>query len=323
MNISIDKTLPVSLQAQIVGVIEYGIMAGTFHHDAALPSVRALGKTLGVAQLTVSHAYNTLKKMGLIETIPGKGTYVVRERQAQLLDDQVEEIRQRFQQLLAEGENLGLSPSFFIGLLNHDASGIVTLPFEVAFIGNSNRINQCYLEAIQQALSLRLSADSFTFLEFDKLPDETLAKYSLYITIPHCIPRLRQRLAGEVPVYAPYLIPSEDTRTQLASLPADSRVLLISRFENFIPSMLEGVKSFAPHLGELKVLTADDDALEQALQIWPVVIYSTGCHSQLQELPAAKVMFEYRHTPEPRYLRDILSPALHQCAQKSIRAKKG
>ncbi|EMW0827704.1 GntR family transcriptional regulator [Klebsiella pneumoniae] len=315
MKISIDKTLPVSLQAQIVGAIEYGIMAGTFHHDAALPSVRALGKELGVAQLTVSHAYHVLKEMGLIETIPGKGTYVMRERQALHLDHQVSELRHRFQTLLADAENLGLSPSFFVGMLNRESAGMTDLPYSVAFVGNSNRINQSYLATIQETLNLTLKADSYTFHEFDALPESTLQNYRLCITIPHCIPRLKQRLPPSVPVYAPYLIPSEETRTKLASLATDSPVLLVSRFENFIPAMLEGVKSYAPHLGDLRIITLDDDGLEQALTAQDVVIYSTGCHSFLQQFPPRKMMFEYRHTPEPRYLRDILSPALHQCAQ--------
>lgn len=319
MKISIDKTLPVSLQAQIIGAIEYGIMAGAFHHDAALPSVRALGKALGVAQLTISHAYNALKMMGLIETIPGKGTYVVRERQVQLLDHQVEEVRQRFRQLLTEGEALGLSPAFFIGLLNQETPATLNLLFTVAFVGNSNRINQSYLDAIRQILNLSFTADSYTFHEFDALPEQALTKYALYITIPHCIPRLRQRLPDATPVYAPYLIPAESTRTQLASLPVDSLVLLVSRFENFIPAMLEGVKSFAPHLGKIQVITLDDEALPQTLKAYRIVIYSTGCHSFLRQFPAAEVMFEYRHTPEPRYLRDILSPGLHQCGQKNTR----
>lgn len=321
MKISIDRTLPVSIQAQIVGAIEYGIMAGSYHHDAALPSVRALGKMLGVAQLTVSHSYNTLKKMGLIETIPGKGAYVVHERKVQVLDNQVESLRQRFQQLLVDGEALGLSPSFFIGLLNQKTQETLDLPFKVAFVGNSNRINQSYLDTIRKTLSLNIEADSYTFHKFDELQDEVLAQYPLYLTIPHCIPRLRRRLKEEIQIYAPYLLPSENTRMRLASLPEESRVLLISRFENFIPAMLEGVRNFAPHLGEIKVITLDDDGLQKALTAWPVVIYSTGCHSYLQQFPTSEVMFEYRHTPEPRYLREILLPALHQYIQNRLKQK--
>ncbi|WP_202300799.1 GntR family transcriptional regulator [Dryocola clanedunensis] len=318
MKISIDKTLPVALQAQIVGAIEYGIMAGDFRHDAALPSVRALGKALGVAQLTVSHAYGTLKAMGLIETIPGKGTYVVREHQEQVLDNEVGKLRQRFQQLVADAEALGLSSSFFVGLLNQEsAPGILNLPFCLAIVGNSNRINLSYIAAVEEALNITLAADSYTFSEFNELQDEKLSDYGLWLTIPHCIPRLRLRLAESIPVYAPYLIPAESTRTQLASLPADMPVLLISRFENFIPAMLEGVKRFAPHLGEIKIITLEDEKLEALLLSYRAVIYSTGCHSRLQQFSQPEIVFEYRHTPEPRYLRDILFPALHQYAQRN------
>lgn len=257
----------------------------------------------------------------MIETIPGKGTYVVRERKVHVFDNQVEGLRQRFQQLLVDGEALGLSPSFFIGLLNQETPETFNLPFKIVFVGNSNRINRSYLDTIQKTLSFNVEAESYTFHEFDELQDEVLDQYALYLTIPHCIPRLRQRLPEKIQIYAPYLLPSENTRMRLASLSAESRVLLISRFGNFIPAMLEGVRNFAPHLGEIKVITLDDDGLQKALAAWSVVIYSTGCHSYLQQFPSSEVMFEYRHTPDPRYLREILLPALHQYTQNYLRQK--
>lgn len=315
MKISIDKTLPIALHIQIVGAIEYGIMAGDFRYDVALPSVRALGRELGVAQLTVSHAYQALKNMGLIETVPGKGTYVVRERQEKVQDEQVAALRQRFQLLLQEAGELGLSPSFFVGVLNQDAPPeLWAPPFAVAIVGNSNRINLCYLEIIRETLGMALPADTYTFSEFAGLPQEKIDSYGFYLTIPHCIPRLRQRVAEETPVYAPYLIPAESTRTQLAALPADTPVLLVSLYQTFIPAMIEGVKSFAPHLGKISVVTLNDETLAQAMARFRVVIYSTGCHSRIQQLPAADIMFEYRHSPEPRYLREILQPALRRHA---------
>lgn len=317
MKISIDRTLPISLHAQIVGAIEYGIMAGSFQHDATLPSVRGLSRELGVSQLTISHAYSALKTMGLIETIPGKGTYVVGDHQAQLLNSQTEDLRQRFQQLLADGEALGISPAFFINLMHQETPTRLELPCRVAFVGNSNRANRRYLSAIQETLNISFCADSYTFDEFDGLSDKALLQYALYITIPHCISRVRQRLNDSTPVYAPYLIPSEETRRQLASLPEDISVLLVSCFENFIPTMCEGVKNFAPHLGKIKIITPDDDTLLQEMDAHDVVIYSTSCHNYLQRLPSPALMFEYRHIPESRYLRDILSPALYRYAQRS------
>lgn len=317
MTLSIDKSLPVALQTQIVGAIEYGIMAGAFCDDGALPSVRALSKQLGVAQLTVSQAYNTLKSMGLIETIPGKGTYVVRDRQEVVLSNQVEALRQRFRQLLDEAAALGLSPSFFVGALNQSLSEPpLSMAFSVAFVGNSRRINQRYLEAINETLGLKINADVWTFQEFAELSQAQLDSYDFWLTIPHCIPRLRQRLAAEVPVYAPWLIPSPSTRTRLAALPAETEVLLVSLYQTFIPAMVEGVKNFAPHLGKISVMTLDDKRLPETMARFQAVIYSTGCHSAMQRLPATTMLFEYQHTPEPRYLREVLLPALRSHARE-------
>lgn len=315
MKITIDKSLPIALHTQIVGAIEYSIMAGVFRCDVALPSVRVLSKQLGVAQLTVSHAYQALKEMGLIETIPGKGTYVVRERQEMVHERKVAELHYRFQLLLQDAESIGLSSSFFVGVLNHSASPeTLILPFRIAMVGNSNRINLCYIEAIRETLGLMAQIDTYTFQEFFELPQARVDEYGFYLTIPHCIPRLRQRITEETPVYAPYLIPADSTRTQLAALPADTEVLLISRYETFIPAMIEGVRSFAPHLGKISVIALKNKQITTIISGFNVVIYSTGCYSYLHELPKTEMMFEYRHTPEPRYLRETLQPALKRYA---------
>ncbi|CAK9886623.1 MAG: HTH-type transcriptional repressor YtrA [Candidatus Erwinia impunctatus] len=315
MRISIDKSLPIALHTQIVGTIEYGIMAGSFRHQTALPSVRALSRELEVAQLTVSHAYQALKAMGLIETIPGKGTYIVREKQEQVQDEQVAHLQQRFQHLLQEAASVGLSPSFFVGVINQEnQSAQERLPFTVAIVGNSNRINRSYLAVMSEILGFTLVADTYTFREFDALHPDQIKKYGFFLTVPHCIPRLRQRVAEQIPVYAPYLIPAESSRMQLAALAADTPVLLVSRYPTFMPAMVEGVRSFAPHLGKISTTMLHDEGLLQKMSHFRVVIYSTGCHSQMQQMPAAEVMFEYRHTPEPRYIREILQPALRRHA---------
>jgi len=315
--INIDKNLPIALQTQIVGAIEYGIMAGTYRHDVALPSVRALSKQLGVAQLTVSHAYQTLKSMGLIETIAGKGTYVVRNRQEMVHEDQVSQLHQRFQQLLQDAARLGLSESFFIGALNQmQAATAPPVALRMAMVGNSNRINRSYIASICDVLGNQQQVDTYTFREFAELAADKLASYQFWLTIPHCIPRLRQRIDPQTPVFAPYLIPAEDTRTRLAQLSADSSVLLVSRYQAFLPAMLEGVKTFAPHLGQIAIAALEDEGLTAALASHKTIIYSTGCHSHLQPLlPASSSVFEYRHTPEPRYLREILRPAWHHYCQ--------
>jgi len=54
------------------------IADGTYPPDSRLPSVADLVHEYGAARQTVRHAVDTLRKRGLIETVPGKGSFVTR-----------------------------------------------------------------------------------------------------------------------------------------------------------------------------------------------------------------------------------------------------
>ncbi|AFJ45897.1 GntR family transcriptional regulator [Shimwellia blattae] len=315
MPVTIDKQLPVAIQAQIVGAVEYGIMAGTLRPEQLLPSVRVLSKQLGVAQLTVSHAYSTLKALGLIRTIPGKGTYVVRDRQYEQPGSPQDGLRLRFLQLLCDAQALNLAEDFFQRLLTRHAQNTLELTCPVAYVGNSNRMNQRYLAAIRQTLGMTLQADSYTFSEFTRLDSHTLSRYGLYLTLPHEVPRLRQRLGRRVPVYAPWLIPAPQTRQKLGNITRDQPLLLVAHSARFLPVMLAGVKRYARQACAFHATTLDDPALADLLHRAAVTIYSTGCHTGIQQYPACGIMLEYSHIPDPDYLHNELAPALRLLAQ--------
>ncbi|MBJ3813872.1 GntR family transcriptional regulator [Shimwellia pseudoproteus] len=315
MPITIDKHLPIAIQSQIVGAVEYSMMAGELRPGTLLPSVRALSKQLGVAQLTVSYAYNTLKGMGLIKTIPGKGTYLMRERQGELSGNQHEKLRQRFMQLLSEAQSLDINPDFFQHLLTRHTENSLELSCPIAYVGSSNRMNRQYLAAIGQTLGMTLQADSYTFADFRHLDAEILSHYGLYLTLPHRVPTLRQRLGRHVPIYAPWLTLSPETCQKLNHLPQGMPLLLVANCVRFLPTMLRGVRRHAPQAGIIRAATLDDGDIADRLTSAPVVIYSTGCLQCIQQYPLHGIMLEYRHIPHPEYLHNELSPALRQLAQ--------
>lgn len=315
MSIIIDKQLPVAIQTQIVGAIEYSIMAGELRPGTLLPSVRVLSRQLGVAQLTVSYAYTTLKTMGLIKTVPGKGTYVLRERQAELPGNPQEKLRQRFMQLLSDAQTMNISPDFFQQLLTRVAQNSLELACPVAYVGHCDRVNQHYLDAISQTLGMALQIDSYTFTDFNNLDNQHLSRYGLVLTQAHRIPAVRLRLGRHIPVYAPWLILSPGTRQKLANIPAGERILLVARHARFLTAMMRGVKQHAPQAGDIEVATLDDRDIAGQVRNARLVIYSPRCHQAIQQYPADGVMLEYRHIPDPDYLHAELSPVLRQLAQ--------
>ena len=77
MHFYLDRSLPIPVGVQLRGQIEYGIACGEIERGGQLPSVRELSSTLGIAPATVSQVYKELLQEGLIETLAGKGTYVI------------------------------------------------------------------------------------------------------------------------------------------------------------------------------------------------------------------------------------------------------
>lgn len=323
--ITIDRSLPISIHVQIVGAIEYGVMAGKFRGGEPLPSVRALSRQLKVSPLTVSKAYQELQELGLICSEHGKGTFVRLEQTNSEQEKEILLLREDFQRLLTKANLLGVSSSFFIEMVRqqNDTQDLSQHPFKMMMVGNSNRMSREYVATIKTLLPEGQVIDVCSFDEFEAMSHEQIHQYGFYLTLPHCVARIRKRVEKHTPVLAPYLIPSELTRRNLAGLPSESNVLLVSRFANFLPAMLEGVKSFAPHLGQIEVFAAGEKHLEKKIKNAQVLIYSTGCHHLVSDYLGLRPAFEYIHVPEPRYLKDVLQPAYFKFCRQIISLKEG
>lgn len=77
MMITIDTNSKTSIYLQIYEVFRNKILNGDIKTGTALPSERKLSQQLGVNRSTVMAAYDLLKSDALIESQPGRGTYVV------------------------------------------------------------------------------------------------------------------------------------------------------------------------------------------------------------------------------------------------------
>ena len=67
---------PRTLYAQIVDYVKGHIESGDWEPGHRLPAERDMAERWGVAYLTVRRAMAELRKMGLIVSVQGRGTYV-------------------------------------------------------------------------------------------------------------------------------------------------------------------------------------------------------------------------------------------------------
>ncbi len=94
----LDSNSSITLYNQIREYILENIRLGNYKKGQRIPSERELSSILGVSRMTVRQAISSLVKENILESKPGKGTYVTRPliyQQLGALTSFSEEIRQR------------------------------------------------------------------------------------------------------------------------------------------------------------------------------------------------------------------------------------
>lgn len=105
------------LYEQIATQIKTQIMSGDLKAGEALPSIRALAKSLHISVLTVQKAYDLLQTDGFIETTAGKGCYVSVQNQDFYLEEQQKKIEEHFGEAIEIARTSGISLNKLVDLL--------------------------------------------------------------------------------------------------------------------------------------------------------------------------------------------------------------
>lgn len=107
MEIIISNNANMPIYEQITSQMKAMIMSGELKAGEAIPSMRALAKSIHVSVITVQKAYEDLQRDGFIETTVGRGSFV---------SAQNKEFYQEEQQRIAEGH---LQKAAEIGRMNN------------------------------------------------------------------------------------------------------------------------------------------------------------------------------------------------------------
>jgi GntR family transcriptional regulator len=76
VEIIISNSSDKPIYEQIVSQVRELILTGELAAGEALPSIRSLAASLRISAITTKRAYSELEAQGLIETVPGKGSFV-------------------------------------------------------------------------------------------------------------------------------------------------------------------------------------------------------------------------------------------------------
>lgn len=76
MDIAVSKDSSIPLHIQLLNNMRHRILSGEWSAGSRVPSENTLQSLLGISRSTIRQALTTAKAEGLIESVPGKGTFV-------------------------------------------------------------------------------------------------------------------------------------------------------------------------------------------------------------------------------------------------------
>jgi DNA-binding transcriptional regulator YhcF (GntR family) len=312
MNISLDRRLPVPVQVQLKGQIEYGIMSGVLSAGTQLPSIRELAETHGLAPATVSQVYRELQREGLLVSRAGLGTFVA---DLGISDDRITSVQMRSQELrriidraIDEALSLGFTTTeinnMLASRLGHFQQPRPDRP-HIALVGIFERATRLYARDIERNLKdLHVGVECFILEELRRDPDAALGRMEgihLVVTPAHRIQEVRELLepAGKEVIDVIFVL-SEVARERFLGLTPGSRLAVVSTFPEFLSTMLQGIECYHQFDTEPQCAVIDDAVtLQEALRQAEAVIYATGSEAVLDMIPPEMEAIEYLHAPDP------------------------
>ena len=111
--ITIDYRDRKLIYEQLIDNVKALLIRGDLAKDDFLPSVRSLSRELGINPNTIQKAYAELERQGVIATLPGRGSVIVKDR-ADVAGDGVAGIRGELSALAARARALGVTKEDFI-----------------------------------------------------------------------------------------------------------------------------------------------------------------------------------------------------------------
>lgn len=318
---SIDRSLPVPVGKQLYGLLAYMLSFGDMPKGVKLQSVRQLAAELDIAPMTVAEVYKQLRAEGLVEIRAGLGAFTVYEPNRQIgRVAPANVLSADIDSLLEKAERLGISPVTLASMVQ--AQSRLRKPrvhLNIVFVGIFEAPARDYVEQIRPTLAAN---DVISLVTADQVRDsadvrEQCRNADLVLTFVHREVEIRG-FVPEANILAIRFIPSERTRQSLALLDPRTRVAAVTQLKDYIAIMRPSVREFAPHISDITVAWSYADDLADIIARCDVVIFASGADHVADLAGPHKRCFEYRHSPDPGVLENLLAPALAELRHNKI-----
>lgn len=321
MIVQINRAFSVPIYTQIVGQLQFDIVSGRLSSGTQLPSIRDLARQIDVAPMTVSQAYQELKRLGLLEMRPGLGTFVAtfdrtdgENSPRQASPNRSLHLRRILQRAVSEAAHHGFTEDeisqAFLSVLT-DSQG-VEMDHSFVLVGMWKNALHVYADDIERQLAAeRVVVEPLTFAELVDRPSyhqPWLDRAQALLVPLHQVRTVQEVLADAnlrwtKPILGLSFCLRPSTVTAITDLPSGLRLGILSRLPEFVNSMVQGVAALYPFYQEPVIgLATDDKALDAVAGSAQAVVYASGSEEYVaclrQKMAVETPFIEYLHTPD-------------------------
>lgn len=116
LQINFKSGMPIYLQ--VVDQVKAAAASGALRPGEALPSIRPLAEELRVNRNTVAKAYSQLESQGVIETLPGRGSFLKANHSALRKEVRRKLLVEEIDQAIVQAHHLQVPRSEFLALIH-------------------------------------------------------------------------------------------------------------------------------------------------------------------------------------------------------------
>ena len=123
MNIQINNSSDAPIYLQIKNQIKTQIISGDLKVGEQLPSIRFLAKELRVSMLTAKRAFDELELDGFINSVQGKGNFVVAQNKELIREEYLKKIEEKLQEIVEFSEIARITNDELVQMLKSYVEG--------------------------------------------------------------------------------------------------------------------------------------------------------------------------------------------------------
>ena len=118
MKIILNNSSMIPIYQQLIDQIKNHIIDGTLKENEILPSVRSLSGQLRISSLTVKKAYDNLEEDGFVQTVHGKGTFVLANENDIAVEARRAAVEADFVKAIEKAKLIGMSNEEIMDTIN-------------------------------------------------------------------------------------------------------------------------------------------------------------------------------------------------------------